>query len=86
MGDTVADQHVEFVLVVFDGQHHRHGLSNLNNAADFGSPRSLADLDLHPALEVITEEVGSDGVEHVDGERTERDRFLIVVVPEVIDN
>lgn len=86
MGDAVTDQHVEFVLVVLDGQHHRHGLTDLDNAADFGSPGALADLDLHPALEVITEEVGCDGVEHIDGEWAERDRFLVVVVPVSIHN
>lgn len=38
-------------------------------------------LDLHPALQVVAEEVGGDGVEHVDGERAESDGLLVVVVP-----
>ena len=39
------------------------------------------DLDLHPALEAVAEEVGGDGVEHVDLERPEGHRLLVVVVP-----
>lgn len=38
-------------------------------------------LDLHPALQVVAEEVGGHGVEHVDGERPEGDRLLVIVVP-----
>jgi hypothetical protein len=38
-------------------------------------------LDLHPALQVVAQEVGSDGVHHVDVERPEGDRLLVVVVP-----
>lgn len=81
MGDAVADEHVELVLVVLDGEDHGHGLSDLDDPAHFARPRALAHLDLHPALEVITQEVGRHGVEHVHGERPERDRFLIIVVP-----
>ena len=39
------------------------------------------DLDLHPALEAVAEEVGGDGVEHVDLERPEGHRLLVIVVP-----
>ncbi len=38
-------------------------------------------LYLHPALEAVPEEVCRDGVEHVDLERPEGDRLLVVVVP-----
>jgi hypothetical protein len=37
---------------------------------------------LHPALKVVTEEIGCDSVEHIDGEWAESNRFLVVVVPE----
>jgi len=36
---------------------------------------------LHPALKVVTQEVGSDGVEHIDSERSESDRLFVVIVP-----
>ena len=36
---------------------------------------------MHPALEVIAQEIGSDGVEHVDSERSESDRLFVVIVP-----
>jgi len=41
---AVAHEHVELGVVVLDGQHHGHGLSDLHQPGDFGSPRSLADL------------------------------------------
>ena len=44
-------------------------------------PPDVGYLNLHPALEVVAEEVGGDGIDHVDGERSEGDRFLVVVVP-----
>lgn len=81
MSHAVANQHVEFVLVILDGQHHRHRLTDLDDTADFRSPGTFANLDLHPALKVITEEVGRDGVEHINGEWTEGDRLFVVIVP-----
>ena len=41
----------------------------------------MTDLDLHPAAEVVPEEVGGDGVEHVHLVRLEGDRLLVEVVP-----
>ena len=41
----------------------------------------MSDLDLHPAAEVVPEEVGGDGVEHVHLVRLEGDRLLVEVVP-----
>ena len=41
----------------------------------------MTDLDLHPAAEVVPEEVGGDGVEHVHLVRLERHRLLVKVVP-----
>ena len=41
----------------------------------------MTDLDLHPAAEVVPEEVGGDGVEHVHLVRLESDRLLVEVVP-----
>ena len=111
VGDAVADQHVELVLVVLDSQDHGHRLADLDDAAHFRGPRTFAHLrkkwdesnkqpkknesnsfsmaridgatylNLHPALEVVAEEVGRHGVDHVDGEGSEGDGFLVVVVP-----
>ena len=44
VGHAVAHQHVELVLLVFDGQHHRHRLADLDDSAHFRSPWSFADL------------------------------------------
>ena len=41
----------------------------------------MTDLDLHPAAEVVPEEVGGDGVEHVHLIRLEGDCLLVEVVP-----
>ena len=41
----------------------------------------MTDLDLHPAAEVVPEEVGGDGVEHVHLVRLEGDCLLVKVVP-----
>ena len=41
----------------------------------------MTDLDLHPAAEVVPEEVGGDGVEHVHLVRLEGDSLLVEVVP-----
>lgn len=81
MRHAVSYQHVEFVLVVFDGQNHCHCLSDLDDSTDFRSPRSLAYLNLHPALEIVSQEVGSHSVKHVNLEWTERYSFLVEVVP-----
>lgn len=78
---AVTHQHVKFVFVVFDGQHHGHGLADFHDAGHFGGPRSLAHLNLHPALQVVAEEVGGDRVEHVDLKGTKRDCLLVKVVP-----
>jgi len=59
---AVAHQHIELALVVLDGQHHGHRLSYLHNARHFRGPGSLADLDLHPALQVVAQKVGRDRV------------------------
>ena len=81
VGHAVADEHVEFAVVVLDGQDHGHRLADLDQSGDFGSPRALAHLDLHPAADVVTGKVGPDDVQHVDGERAEGDGLLVLVVP-----
>lgn len=81
MCHTVSHQHIEFVLVVFDRQHHCHRLTDLHNSADLGSPRTFADLDLHPTLKVVAQEVRGDSVKHVDLEGSEGDGFLVEIVP-----
>lgn len=81
MRHAVSHKHVELVLVVLDGQNHRHRLSDLHNSADFRCPWAFADLDLHPALKIVAEEVRCYGVQHVHLERTERDGLLVEVVP-----
>jgi hypothetical protein len=81
VGHAIPDQHVELVLVVLDGQYHRHCLPDLDDARHLGGPGSLPDLDLHPALEVVAEKVGGDRVEHVDLEGPEGDGLLVEIVP-----
>jgi hypothetical protein len=81
MSHTVADEHVEFAVVILDGQHHGHRLTDFDQTRDFGSPRSLSDLDLHPAADVVAGEISANDIQHVDGERTERDGFLVLIVP-----
>ena len=44
VGHAVADQHVEFILLVFDSQDHRHRLTDFHDAAHFRSPRTFAHL------------------------------------------
>lgn len=81
MGDTISHQHVKFILVILDSQNHCHGLANLHDAGHLAGPWTLADLYLHPTLQVVAEKVGCDSVQHVDLERPEGDRLLIEVVP-----
>lgn len=81
VGDAISHQHVKLILVVLDSQHHRHGLADLHDAGHFAGPRTLADLYLHPTLQVVAEKVGCNGVQHVDLERPEGDRLLVEVVP-----
>ena len=81
MGDTVADKHVELVLVVLDPENHGHRLTNLHDSGDLARPGPLAHLDLHPALKVVSEEVCRHGIDHVDLEWPEGDGLLVVVVP-----
>jgi hypothetical protein len=78
---AVAHQHVELAVVVFDGQHHRHGLADLDEAGDLAGPGTFAHLDLHPAADVVSGEVRPHHVQHVHGEGTERHGFLVLVVP-----
>ncbi len=79
--DAVPDDHVELVLLVLDAEHHGHRLTDLDDPAHLARPGSFAGLDLHPALEVVPEEVGGDGVQHVHLERSKGHRLLVVVVP-----
>lgn len=81
MSHAIADEHVEFAVVILDGQHHGHRLTDFDQAGHFRSPWSFADLDLHPASDVVAGEISANDVQHVDGERTERDRLLVLVVP-----
>lgn len=81
MCNAISHQHVELVLIILDGQHHRHCLANLHDSADLTGPRSLADLDLHPTLQVVAEEVRGDGMKHVHLEWPEGDGLLVEVVP-----
>ena len=46
-----------------------------------GATLTFAHLDLHPAADVVAGKVGAHNVEHVDGERPEGDRLLVLVVP-----
>lgn len=81
VGHAVAYEHVEFAVVILDGQDHGHRLADLDQAGHFRSPRALADLDLHPAADVVAGKVSADHVQHVDGERPESDGLLVLVVP-----
>ena len=81
MSHTVPDNHVKLILLILDTQNHGHGLANLDNATHFTGPGTFSRLDLHPALEIVTQEVSCDRVEHVHLEGPEGDRLLIVVVP-----
>jgi len=78
---AVAYEHVEFAVIIFNGEDHGHRLTDLDQARDFGSPGTFTDLDLHPATDVIAGKVGTDDVQHVNGERTESDGLLVLVVP-----
>lgn len=78
---AVPHEHVELGVVVFDREHHGHGLADLDQARHLGRPRPLADLYLHPAAYVVAGEVGPHHVQHVDGERAKRDGLLVQVVP-----
>ena len=109
VGHAVAHQHVEFTVIVFDGQHHGHRLTDLDQTRHLRRPRTFThlqsnviivskwtvtytcmqpwaeseetDLNLHPASDIITGEISTDDVEHVDGERSEGDGFFVLVVP-----
>ena len=81
VGHAVADEHVEFAVVVLDGQHHGHRLADLDQTRHFAGPRSLAHLDLHPAADVVSGEIRPHHVQHVDGERPEGDGLFVLVVP-----
>jgi len=81
VGDAVSHQHIKLILVVLDSQHHCHSLADLHDAGHLAGPRTLANLYLHPTLQVVAEKVGCDSVQHIDLERPEGDRLLIEVVP-----
>ena len=81
MSHAVADEHVELVVVILDGQNHGHRLANLDKAGNLGSPGSLSDLNLHPASDVVSGKVSANDVQHVNGERSEGDGLLVLVVP-----
>ena len=44
MSNTIADHHVELVLVVLNTEDHGHGLADLDNTAHLAGVRSLANL------------------------------------------
>jgi len=78
---AVTHQHVKLLLVVLDGENHGHGLSDLDKAADLGGPGTLADLDLHPAANIVAGEISTNNVKHVHGEGSECDRLLVLIMP-----
>ena len=79
---AVAHHHVELVLVVLDAEHHRHRLPDLDDARHLVGVRTLPHLDLHPAAQVVAQEVGRHRVQHVHLVRLERHSLLVKVVPE----
>lgn len=78
---AITDEHVEFAVIILDGQDHRHRLTDFDQTGHFRRPRTFADLDLHPATDVVASEIGTDDVQHVDGERSEGDGLFVLVVP-----
>ena len=78
---AISHEHVKLGIVVLYGEHHRHRLADFHQSGDLGRPGALADLYLHPAANVVAGEVGAHHVQHVDGERAERDRLLVQIVP-----
>mgnify|MGYP007086835779 CR=1 FL=1 len=68
MSHAVPDQHVKLLLIVLDGKHHGHGLADLDEAGHLASPGALADLDLHPAANIVSSEVSADNIQHVNRE------------------
>lgn len=47
---TVPHEHVELGVIVFDCQHHGHGLSDFHKPGNFGSPRSFSDLKIEEKI------------------------------------
>ena len=81
MCNAISHQHIEFVFIILDRQHHCHRLTDLHNAADFRGPWTFSDLNLHPTLEIVTQEVGGNSVKHVNLEWTEGDSLFVEIVP-----
>merc|ERR1719507_2346928 len=79
--NTVPHHHVKLVLVVLNPEHHGHRLSDLHDPAHLACIRTLANLYLHPASQVVTKEVRRHWVQHVHLVRFEGDGFLVEVVP-----
>ena len=46
VGHAVTDQHVEFTVIVLDGQHHGHSLTDLDQSGHLRGPRSFTHLIL----------------------------------------
>ena len=81
MGNAIPNKHVKLIFIILDSKDHCHCLANFHNPRNFGSPRSFSNLDLHPALQIITQEVCSNCMQHVHLERSEGHSLLVEVVP-----
>lgn len=81
MSNAVPHQHIELVLIILDSQDHRHSLPNLHYTGHLARPWPLANLDLHPALQVVAKEIGSNRVQHIHLEWSEGHRLFVEVVP-----
>ena len=78
---TIAHQHVEFAIIILDGKDHGHGLTDFDQSTHFASPRAFTHLNLHPASDIITGEISSNNIQHIDREWPESDGFLVLIVP-----
>ena len=66
MSHTVPHQHVKLVLIILDAHDHGHGLTNLDYTRHLTGPGTLANLDLHPTLEIVSKEVRSHSIDHIN--------------------
>ena len=49
-----------------DTHDHSHSLTNFHNSGDFAGPRTLSNLDLHPTLEIVSQEICCHGIYHIN--------------------
>ena len=67
MSHVIATKRVTFIFVILHDENLGHGLADHDQSAELTGPRAFSNLDLHPTSGLVSSEIGTHDIQHVDG-------------------